>query len=94
MKLTLWCLGVLVAAVISGVQVVRNAHEVRSTHVELEATADRYNALLDENTRLLLERGAHASFSHVEQLAAEELRMQFPLAESDVAQAAPADGVQ
>lgn len=68
-------LGLVIA---SGVQVASQAHEVRRLHAELESMGKEYNALLAENSRLTLERGARASYARVEKEAAEKLAMHFP----------------
>ncbi len=68
----------LVAVLASAVHVVHKAHQVRELHSQLESATKAYNALLDRNTRLLLERGARASYNHIEEVAKDELAMRFP----------------
>lgn len=68
-------LGLVIA---SGVQVASKAHEVRRLHAQLESMGKEYNALLAENSRLTLERGARASYARVEKEASEKLTMHFP----------------
>ena len=74
----LWALALLVLVIASGVQVASQAHEVRRLHAQLETMGKEYNALLAENSRLTLERGARASYARVEKEAAEKLAMHFP----------------
>jgi len=69
---------VLVAAVLSGIQVARQAHEVRSLHGEVQAMHRAQDELLAEYSRLLLERSTLAAYQNVERLAETELAMQFP----------------
>ena len=71
-------LAVLVLVIASGVQVASQAHVVRRLHAQLETMGKEYNALLAENSRLTLERGARASYARVEKEAAEKLAMHFP----------------
>ncbi len=68
----------LVAVVASAIQVVHTAHSVRGLHAQLDQMASRYDAMLAENTRLMLEREALASYAHIERTASQELAMYFP----------------
>ncbi len=71
-------LGLLGLVIASGVQVASKTHEVRRLHSQLESMGKEYNALLAENSRLTLERGARASYARVEKEASENLAMHFP----------------
>ena len=66
------------SVVASGVQVVYTAHTVRGLHAQLDQLAGRYDEMLADNTRLMLEREALASYAHVERTASQELAMHFP----------------
>ena len=68
----------VVAGVVSGVEVARGVQEVRTLHGELEASRRAQDALMAEHSRLLLERSALASYQNVERLAESELAMRFP----------------
>lgn len=69
---------VLGAAVVSGVQVARQAHELRQLHAALQAVQHRQDELMSEYTRLLLERSALAAYQNIERVAVTELSMTFP----------------
>ena len=71
--------GLLLAIVSSGAQVALVAHDVREMHVELESARRGQDRLLDEHSRLLLERGAIAAYQNVERVAEVELSMRFPV---------------
>lgn len=68
----------LLAVVISGVQVVNSSHEVRALHAELQSVQQRQDAELAEHSRLLLERSVQTSYANVEHVAQAELDMVFP----------------
>ncbi len=70
--------GLWLAVIGSGAQVAFVTHEVRETHVELEALLQDQDRLLAEHSRLLLERGALAAYQNVERVAEAELSMHFP----------------
>lgn len=78
LPLGLIALGLLGLVIASGVQVASKTHEVRRLHSQLESMGKEYNALLAENSRLTLERGARASYARVEKEAVENLAMHFP----------------
>ena len=82
----------LVALVaLSGVELVTTAHTVRSSHAALEVVRSEQNQALTRHSQLLLEIGAVASLSHVQEVAQNTLHMRFP-ERSEVrtgAQAAP-----
>lgn len=71
-------LALFAGAVASGIQVVLQAHEVRQIHRALEETRHQQDRLLAEHSRLLLERGALASYQNVQRVAEAELNMRFP----------------
>lgn len=71
-------LALLACVVASGLLVVQRAHEVRQLHKGLEAVRHRQDHLLDEHSRLLLERGALSAYYNVERVAQTELNMRFP----------------
>ncbi|MCZ6656276.1 MAG: cell division protein FtsL [Gammaproteobacteria bacterium] len=70
--------GLWLAVIGSGAQVAFVTHEVRETHVELQALLRDQDRLLAEHSRLLLERGALAAYQNVERVAEAELSMHFP----------------
>jgi len=69
---------VLCAAVMSGIQVAWQTHEVRRLHADMQAMHTRQDELLAEYSRLLLERSTLAAYQNVERIAQTELAMQFP----------------
>ena len=70
---------VLIAgAVVSGVQVALQSHEVRELHSEVQSQHRAQDDLLAEYSRLLLERSTLAAYQNVERLAETELAMGFP----------------
>jgi len=74
----LWMGLLLVAVVISGVQVAHFSHLVRELHGQLQATQLRQDAELAEHSRLLLERSVETSYQNVEHIAESDLAMVFP----------------
>ncbi|MDA1073947.1 MAG: cell division protein FtsL [Proteobacteria bacterium] len=73
----IWTLALL-AAVASAMLVVQQAQKVRQLHVQLEAARQKQDEALIMHSRLLLERGALAAYSSVEQTATTKLAMNFP----------------
>lgn len=72
-------IGVIYAAVAaSGVWVAATAQSVRGLFVALERNQDQQDALLDEYSRLLIERGTVSSYQNVDQVAERQLAMRFP----------------
>ena len=71
-------LALLACVVASGLLVVQRAHEVRQLHKGLEAARHQQDRLLEEHSRLLLERGALSAYYNVERVARTELNMRFP----------------
>ena len=70
--------GLLVASVVSALEMVDSAHRMRSLYQELDLVQQQQNELLAVHSRLLLERGARASLNEVEVAAEHELDMHFP----------------
>jgi len=71
--------GVLYAGVAaSGVWIAATAQNVRGLFVALEHNQDEQDALLDEYSRLLIERGTVSSYQNVDQVAERQLAMRFP----------------
>ena len=68
----------VIAGVVSGVEVARGVQEVRVLHGHLETSRRAQDALMAEHSRLLLERSALSSYQNVERLAESELAMRFP----------------
>lgn len=67
----------LVVAVASGIQVVLTSHRLSEIHRLLEVTRQHQDDLLEEHTRLLLERATQARYQHVEHVARTELGMRY-----------------
>lgn len=78
MKSRLLLVSLLLALAVTGVQVGDTAHGVRRLHSELETLRLQQDQALMLNSQLLLEIGAVASLSQVQQVAQSELQMQFP----------------
>ena len=72
-----WVL-LLLAVVLSGVQVASTSQEVRRLHVVREEAQRRQDEHLAEYSRLLIERGALSAYRNVERVARDELAMSFP----------------
>ncbi len=68
----------LVAIGISGLVTVATAHEMRGLYSRLGDVQREQDRLLEEHSRLMLERGALGSMQNIEKVAASELGMQFP----------------
>lgn len=68
----------LVAIGISGLATVATAHEMRGLYSRLGDLQREQDRLLEEHSRLMLERGALGSMQNIERVAASELGMQFP----------------
>ncbi len=78
-RLQAWMVAaLLVALMVSGVQVAFNSQKVRQLHADLQ-TAQRFqDEELAEHSRLLLERSAQTAYANVERVAEAELGMTFP----------------
>ncbi|MEM1436732.1 MAG: cell division protein FtsL [Pseudomonadota bacterium] len=85
-------LGVLVLAVIlTGVQVAQTGYAVRGLNGELERLRQDYDAALNEQTQLQLERSAVASYALTEATAQRQLSMIYPATMIDVRSDQPAE---
>ena len=75
-----WIIGGLICAIAasSGVQVASKANEMRGAYTRLSEEQARRDALLEEHSRLLLERGTLSSYRNVDRIANEALAMHFP----------------
>jgi cell division protein FtsL len=72
-------LGVLYAGIAaSGVWIAATAQSVRGSFVALERNQNEQDQLLDEYSRLLIERGTVSSYQNVDQVAERQLAMRFP----------------
>lgn len=77
----LWALafvGLLFAITATGLHTVSSAHDMRGLYGSLDEVQREQDALLEEHSRLMLERGALTSMQNIEEVAASELDMQFP----------------
>lgn len=63
---------------VTGIEVARNAAEMRELFIRLEAVRDARDRHLEEYKYLLLERATLESYHDVDRVAAEELAMRFP----------------
>lgn len=68
----------LLACIGLGVQMARQSQQMRSLYSQLQQDQIAKDALLAEQSRLLIERGALSSYNNVERLATDELQMKFP----------------
>ena len=75
-----WIFGGVIFAVAaaSGVLVAAKSDEMRGAYTQLSEEQARRDALLEEYSRLLLERGALSSYRNVDRIANESLSMHFP----------------
>ena len=76
-----WMLGgaaVYAALAASGIAVTGKTQEMRNLFATLTANQSRQDRLLQEHSRLLLERGALVSYQNVDRVAEEVLAMRFP----------------
>lgn len=73
-------LGLLVYAgiAVTGVAIASLSQEVRTLFVELERNRRAEDALLAQQSRLLLERSTLASYKNVDEVAEQRLSMRFP----------------
>jgi len=77
----LWMVGfvaVLAAIAVSGIGRVNAAHDMRGLYGRLGEVQHTQDRLLEEHSRLMLERGALTSMQNIEAVAQTELGMQFP----------------
>ena len=68
----------LAVSVLLGMQISNQSQQMRTLYSELQQGQAAQDALLEQRSRLLLERGALNSFNGAEKLAADELNMSFP----------------
>ena len=75
-----WLFGGVVWAFVaaSGVQVATELREMRVSYTKLSEEQARRAALLEEHSRLLLERGTLSSYRNVDRIANDVLSMHFP----------------
>lgn len=76
----------LAAIVLSGLSLVDQAHQMRGLYTGLAEVQQLQDGLLEEHSRLMLERGALSSMQQVEVVAESELDMHFPEALGEVLQ--------
>ena len=69
---------VYVGVALSGVWIASLGQDVRGLFVAIERNQQTQDALLDQYSRLLIERGTLASYQNVDQLAEAQLAMRFP----------------
>ena len=82
----------ILGIVFSGIEMVDSAQQMRELYQQLDRVQRQQNELLAVHSRLLLERGARASLSEVENAAEQTLNMHFPpLALPPHGQLAPAN---
>ena len=62
----------------SGIQVTRVTDDRRALFLELTRNQEAQDRLLEEYSRLLLERGTLLSYQNVDRIAQERLKMHFP----------------
>ena len=72
------------AVVLSSLGVVYSAHETRHGYAELQDLQARQDALDSEYEKLLLEQGAWANYSRVDQVSHNQLKMSSPKPEDIV----------
>ncbi len=68
----------LVAITASGLYRVDAAHVMRGLYGSMGEIQREQDSLLEDHSRLMLERGALTSMQNIEEVAASELGMQFP----------------
>ena len=80
LKARQWIFGGVIWGIVaaSGVQVASKSHEMRRAYTQLSEEQARRDALLEEYSRLLLERGTLSSYRNVDRIASEALSMHFP----------------
>ncbi len=66
------------AIALTGLTLVGTAHETRGLYSSLGQVQHEQDKLLDEHSRLMLERGALTSMQNIEAVAQSELGMVFP----------------
>ncbi len=76
-----WCalFAVLLGVIVySGLHTVAAAHEMRSLYGSLTQVQREQDRLLEEHSRLMLERGTLGSMQNIEVVAQTQLGMEFP----------------
>ncbi|MCR9261521.1 MAG: cell division protein FtsL [Pseudomonadaceae bacterium] len=76
-----WCAvfaALLGMIVFSGLRTVAAAHEMRSLYGSLTQVQREQDRLLEEHSRLMLERGTLGSMQNIEVVAQTQLGMEFP----------------
>ena len=68
----------LVGSIFTGVSIVDRSNERRTLFIELTDNQNEQDQLLEERTRLLIERGALTAYQNVDRIAIDELKMRFP----------------
>lgn len=68
----------LAVCVALGAQVASQSQRMRALYSQLQQDQETQDGLLEQRSRLLLERGALNSYSAVETMAREQLEMRFP----------------
>ena len=68
----------LLGSSITGNLVVDRINERRNLFIELSENQVEQDRLLEERTRLLIERGALSAYQNVDRIAIDELKMKFP----------------
>ena len=71
--------GLLASICYSGLQVVNAAQDTRMLYQQLGEVQKQQDALLEQNSRLSLERSSLSSLQKIEQVAELELDMEFPV---------------
>ena len=68
----------LLGVAASGIQVIRVTDDRRALFLELTRNQEAQDSLLEEYSRLLLERGTLLSYQNVDRIAQRRLNMYFP----------------
>ncbi len=68
----------LVSIIYTGLSLVGSAADVRELYRQLGIVQKEQDRLLEENSRLSLERGAMSNLANLEEIASTELDMLFP----------------
>jgi cell division protein FtsL len=74
----------IIAVVASSLGVVYTAHETRAIYAELQGLQENRDSLDSEYEKLLLEQGAWASYSRVDRVSRNQLKMSSPRPEDIV----------
>lgn len=72
------CVSLMALIVVSGLSVVQSASSTRALYQVLGEVQREHDQLLEEHSRLSLERGTLSSLQKIETVALEDLEMQFP----------------